>query len=81
MLSTFDTGTGVGIYDDLFYWYTDPTTNCSDTISHQVIVQEIPVVFAGPDIILLSTNYGQIEGNFFSEELEYFYGLGDAVEQ
>ena len=79
---TFDAGTGVGIYDDLFYWYTDPTTNCSDTISHQVIVQEIPVVYAGPDTSFCNQPIpGQIEGfspGFSEGGTGFFYGLGDA---
>ena len=45
---TFDTSIGVGDWD-LFYWYTDPETTCSDTIAHLVTVQEIPVVYAGND--------------------------------
>ena len=77
----FDAGTGVGVYD-LFYWYTDPLTQCSDTVSHQVTVQDIPVVNAGPDIALCNQNISeQLVG--FSPGLGQggtglFYGIGDA---
>ena len=49
---TFDTSIGVGDWD-LFYWYTDPETTCSDTIEHLVTVQDIPVVYAGNDTYVL----------------------------
>ena len=59
---TFDTSIGVGDWD-LFYWYTDPGTTCSDTIGHLVTVQEIPVVYAGNDISICNqTNPTQITG-------------------
>ena len=78
---TFDTSIGVGDWD-LFYWYTDPETTCSDTIEHLVTVQEIPVVYAGNDTSFCNQPIpGQILG--YSPELNeggpgIFYGLGEA---
>ena len=80
---TFNTVTeGVGNWD-LFYWYTDPTTLCSDTVFHIVTVQNIPVVDAGPDVTfcnqplpaqLLDFSPGLSEGG-----LGVFTGIGDAT--
>jgi gliding motility-associated-like protein len=39
---TFDPGSGTGQYD-IFYWYTDPTTGCSDTSYTEVNVSPVPV--------------------------------------
>lgn len=80
-VGTFNTGIGAGVYD-IIYHYTDTTTQCSDTANHQVIVQEIPSVYAGPDTTFCNQSIpGQIEG-FSPGLLEggfgAFYGLGDA---
>ena len=75
---TFNTAIGVGDWN-LFYWYTDPTTQCSDTVAHLVTVQDIPVVDAGPDVTFCNQPIpGQILG--FSPGLNeggigVFYGL------
>jgi len=75
----FDAGVGVGTWD-LFYWYTDPVTTCSDTALHQVLVQDIPNVFAGMDTVFCNQPIvGFFEGNSPGVNQGgdgYFYGIG-----
>ena len=51
-------------------------------MSHQVIVQEIPVVYAGPDTCsvtnLLLAKSGNSALKFSEGGTGFFYGLGDA---
>ena len=73
--------TGVGNYD-LLYWYEDPVTGCRDTVYHEVLVQDIPVVDAGLDTVFCDQPIpGTLEG--FSPGLNelgtgYWTGLGGA---
>ena len=54
--------TGVGDYD-LLYWYQDPSTGCRDTAYHEVLVQDIPEVFAGLDTVFCDQPIaGTLEG-------------------
>ncbi|MAO46120.1 MAG: hypothetical protein CL823_03125 [Crocinitomicaceae bacterium] len=78
---TFNSGVGTGTYD-LIYWYLDESTTCSDTASHSVLIQDVPTVYAGPDIELCNqsilTNLdGYIPGLTDGGE-GIFYGLGPA---
>jgi len=76
---TFDVSVGVGQWD-LLYSYTDLLTTCTDTALHQVLVQDIPAVFAGLDTIFCNQPLlGFFEGNSPGVNQGgdgYFYGIG-----
>jgi PKD repeat protein len=78
----FNTLVGAGTYD-LFYWYEDPVTGCGDTLAHEVLVNPLPVVYAGPDLVLCDQPIvEQLEGfspGFAQGGSGFFYGIGDAA--
>ncbi len=54
----FNTLVGAGVYD-LVYWYESPVTGCRDTLGHTVEVYALPVVEAGPDLVLCDQAIGE----------------------
>ncbi len=78
----FNTLVGAGTYN-LFYWYEDPVTGCRDTLAHEVLVNPLPVVNAGPDLVLCDQPIvEQLEGfspGFAAGGSGFFYGIGDAA--
>ena len=54
----FNTLVGPGSYN-LIYWYEEPLTGCRDTAAHVVEVYGLPVVEAGPDLVLCNQAIGE----------------------
>lgn len=76
----FDALVGVGAWD-LVYTYTDPLTGCANSANHEVTVLGLPVVDAGPNLLLCNQPIlEQLTGE--SPALtpgNGFYGLGGAT--
>lgn len=73
---------GAGDYE-VFYAFTSPETSCSDTLAHTVTVQPLPLVFAGPDLVLCDQPIPEVLSGFAPLDgfggSAFFYGLGDAM--
>lgn len=80
--TNFETLIGADTYA-LIYWYEDPVTGCRDTLDHEVVVNPLPVVNAGPDVTLCDQPIvEQLQGfspGFAEGGSGFFYGLGEAA--
>jgi gliding motility-associated-like protein len=75
---TFDPSVGANTYN-LFYWYTDPTTLCSDTANTQVTVSPVPVAnFTVP--VLGCTNSPAVLDNLSTGATQYLWNFGNGNE-
>lgn len=78
----FETLIGAGAYE-VVYWYEEPATGCRDTVVHEVLVQALPVVAAGPDLVLCDQPIVEVLAGYAPGLSEAgngaFYGLGGAA--
>ncbi|MBX7051261.1 MAG: PKD domain-containing protein [Flavobacteriales bacterium] len=75
---TFDPSIGANTYD-LIYWYTDPTTQCSDTATTTVNVSPVPVAnFNVP--VLGCTNSPVAIDNLSTGATQYLWAFGNGDE-